>query len=56
MVKISSSKEKLLVLAGTVTAAVTGYLAGAGYIAEAGLIGTVAGAVIAFWSEKVNTV
>lgn len=55
MVETSSRKEKLLVLGGTVSAAVTGYLAALGRPAESALVGTVAAAIIAFWSEGVNT-
>lgn len=53
--EISVKKEKLLVLFGTVSAAVTGYLAAVGLHAEAALVGTVTTAVYVFWSEGVNT-
>jgi hypothetical protein len=43
------------VLGGTVASAVTGYLTALGFISEAALIGTITAAVIAFWSEGVNT-
>ena len=51
----SATKEKALVLGGTIAAAVTGYLTAIGRPLEAGLVGTVSAAIIAFWSQKVNT-
>lgn len=53
--QVSTTKEKALVLVGTSAAAVTGYLAAVGRPLEAGLIGTVAGSILAFWSQAVNT-
>lgn len=55
MVETSPLKEKLVVLAGTVSAAVTGYLVAVNRPTEAALVGTVSAAVIAFWSQGVNT-
>lgn len=55
MVEISITKEKAVVLVGTMGAAVSGYLVGIGKPLEGGLVGTVTGAVVAFWSEGINT-
>lgn len=55
MVEVSSLKEKVIVLTGTVAAAFTGYLTAIGRPLEAGLLGTISAAVIVFWSEGVNT-
>ena len=52
--KLSVKKEKLIVLVGSIMAAVTGYLS-TSYPVEAGLMGTVTAAVLVFWSEGVNT-
>lgn len=54
-VNLSATKEKIIVLAGTIGSAVTGYLAAIGRPAEAALVGTISGAIITFWSEAVNT-
>jgi len=54
-VSMSATKEKIIVLAGTIGSAITGYLAAIGRPAEAALVGTVSAAVITFWSEAINT-
>ena len=53
--EISVKKEKLIVLVGVILTTIAGYVAGKGLIYEAGLIETLGGAVLVFWSEGVNT-
>ena len=53
--QISIKKEKAIVLVGAIMSAATGYLTGIGYVSEATLIGAITAAVLAFWSEGVNT-
>lgn len=55
MVTTSAFKEKLVVLVGSIGTGITGYLAASGYPLEATLAGTIAAAIIAFWSEGINT-
>ena len=55
MTEISVTKEKLVVLAGTIGSGASGYLLALGRPAEAALAGTVTAAIVAFWSEGVNT-
>lgn len=53
--KISVKKEKAIVFIGAIMGVVTGYLTGIGRVTEAGIIGTVTAAVLALWSEGINT-
>ena len=55
MVETSSKTEKAVVLVGTIGSGVSGYLAALGKYPEAALAGTVSAAVVAFWSQGVNT-
>ncbi len=55
MVQVSATKEKLVVLAGTIGSGISGYLLALGRPAEAALAGTVTAAIVGFWSEGVNT-
>ena len=55
MIQISVKKEKAIVLASTILLTVTGYLAGRGFVTEAGILGTIGAAVLTFWSEGINT-
>ena len=54
-IKLSVSKEKAIVCFGAVTAAISGYLIGTGYVAEGALIAAISTAITTFWSEGVNT-
>lgn len=53
--KVSVNKEKAIVFATALGTAVTGYLAGIGLVLESATVGSVSAAVIAFWSQGINT-